>query len=47
LTLDKQEALKYLDDILEHLREHFNYEEEVMEKINYRIYINIKIFTEL
>lgn len=36
LTLDKQEALKYLDDILEHITEHFKYEEEVLEKLNYK-----------
>lgn len=36
LTLDKEEALKYLDDILNHINEHFNYEEEVLEKINYK-----------
>ncbi len=36
LTLDKQEILKYLDDILEYLTEHFNYEERILEKINYK-----------
>ena len=31
----KAEVLKYLDDIIESVKEHFNYEEEVLAKINY------------